>query len=303
MSTGLKVYILADLEGVSGVFQFDNYYDHKHVAGEKPRTRVAQLMVGEVNAAVEGALAAGADTVVVRDAHGYSDTLPVEKLHPKAWLSQGNHVLRPLPHLTREFDALVMIGQHAKSRNHRAGLSHTYSRRIDRIQVNGMEVGEILLNAALAGELSVPTVSVSGDNEAVNEAREHLSGIRTVQTKVSHSLTCSLSRPPQVVSEAIRIEVEKAIAERQSIKPFVFESPVNMRVTYRSWTINLGRYALRKQWRVGKLAGIRTAVYSAPSLSSCWMRFVYGCDWDAEYSEAAIPAPLSIKVLSRASTR
>lgn len=186
-----------------------------------------------------------------------------------------------------------MIGQHAKSGNRRAGLSHTYSRRIDRIEVNGVEVGEILLNAALAGELGVPTVFVSGDDEALKEAREYLTGIRTVQTKVSHSLTCSLSRSPQVVCDEIRIEVEKAVADSHRVRPFVFESPVRMRVRYRCWRVNLGRYILRKQWRVSKLVSLRTSVYAGPGLSTCWMGFAYGCDWDGTYSEPAIPASLS----------
>jgi len=274
--SGLKVYILADLEGVSGVFEFDDYYNHKHLAAEKPRTRSAELMVGEVNAAVEGALQAGAGTVVVRDAHGYSNTLPIEKLHPKALVSQGNPIRQPLPHLTNNFDAVVMVGQHAKAGNTRACLNHTYSRRVKRIEANGIEIGEILLYATFAGELGVPTVCVSGDSEAGREAREVSVGISTVQTKLSHSVTSALSRVPAAVCEEIRESVMQALQSHRTVRPFHFEPPVKMKVTYRSAAVNLIRYALRKQWRWARLTSAYTCLYNGHHLSECWMNFVFG---------------------------
>ena len=73
------------------------------------------LLVGEVNAAVEGAVASGAHTIIVHDGHGYGDSIPISKLHPAAKLSQGISNLHPLPHLDPSFDAILMIGQHAKA--------------------------------------------------------------------------------------------------------------------------------------------------------------------------------------------
>jgi len=271
----MKVYILVDMEGISGVNEYDDW-NPGNAAHQMTRARLADLMVGESNAAVHGALAAGATTVVVRDGHGWSNTIPIEKLHPAAFLSQGRRIRHPLPDLEQDFAGMVMIGQQAKAGNLRGCLSHTYSRRIGSIQVNGSDVGEIALNAALAGELGVPACFVSGDTEAIQEARSHLDGIVTVETKKSHSTLCTLSRSPATVRDEIAAGVTRALQQIRNVKPFSFAAPVRLQVTYHSLYVNIGRYMLRRQWRWGRLGGPRTIVYRGNSLTEVWRNFIAG---------------------------
>lgn len=271
----MKVYILADLEGISGISQYDDWRAD-NAGHQVVRGRLAELMVGEVNAAVEGAFAAGATTVVVRDGHGYSDTIPIEKLDPRALLSQGRRAHTPLPHLDRDFAAVVMVGQHAQAGNQRGCLSHTYSRRIRSIQVNGVETGEVGLNAAMAGELGVPTCFVSGDTEVVWESRSQLGSIVTVETKVSHSTLCALSRHPQSVRQEIAEGVTRALKGGGDTAIYSFSPPVELRVKYGSWRANIARFLLRKQWQWGRLAGPHTVVYRGDSLNTLWQHFVTG---------------------------
>ena len=271
----MRVYILADLEGVSGVTQYDDW--RKGDAGDQVmRARMADLMVGEVNAAVEGAVAAGATSVVVRDGHGYSDTIPIEKLDPRALLSQGRRVETPLPHLERDFAAVIMIGQHARAGSRRGCLSHTYSRRIRAILVNGVEMGEVGLNAAMAAEFGVPTRFVSGDTEVIQESRSQLGHIVTVETKESHSTLSALSRHPESVRRQISEGVTRALTEVGDTTTYAFGPPVELRVKYSSWRANVARFLLRKQWRWGRLAGARTVVYRGDSLNTLWQHFITG---------------------------
>lgn len=271
----MKVYILVDMEGVSGVNEYDDW-NPRHAGHQVARARVADLMVGEVNAAVEGALEAGATTVVVRDGHGWSNTLPIEKLHPRAFLSQGRCIRHPLPHLESDCAALVMVGQHAKAGNRRGCLSHTYSRRIRSVHVSGVEVGEIAINAGLAGELGVRTCFVSGDTETVEEARSHLEGIVTVETKKSHSTLCTLSRSPSAVHDEIASGVSRALQQLPNFKPYIFPAPVRLQVTYHSRCANIARYLLRRQWRWGRPADLKTVVYLGQNLTQVWQHFIAG---------------------------
>ena len=77
----MRVYISIDMEGVAGVVHEDQTdpIDPRH-AGEYNRFR--RLMTSEANAAVEGALAAGATTVLVNDSHWLMRTVKIQrKLH------------------------------------------------------------------------------------------------------------------------------------------------------------------------------------------------------------------------------
>ena len=75
----MKLYILTDIEGVAGVADFEDY---SYPTGRfYPQSR--HLLTLEVNAAVDGALAAGADDILVADGHG-PGAINVEEL-PGLW--------------------------------------------------------------------------------------------------------------------------------------------------------------------------------------------------------------------------
>src|SRR6516165_2560447 len=63
--TSMRVMIFVDMEGIAGIETWDQ------VTGGKPQYEEGRhLMTGEVNAAVRGAKAAGADDIIVVDCHG-----------------------------------------------------------------------------------------------------------------------------------------------------------------------------------------------------------------------------------------
>ncbi len=130
-----------------------------------------QLLTGEINAAVEGFLAGGADEVIVWDGHDGSQTLSTLTIHPKAKLVMGG--LGPSMMMERRFSAVAYVGQHSKA-NIRGGImAHSYSSLgIQNMLLNTKPVGEIDVIAAMAGHFGTPVIMLSGDQAAANELRE-----------------------------------------------------------------------------------------------------------------------------------
>ncbi|MBM4080332.1 MAG: peptidase M55, partial [Planctomycetes bacterium] len=65
----MKLYIHTDIEGVAGMVHFEDRNDQT-TEGYFKRLRMHKLLTGEVNAAIEGALAAGVKEILVNDSHG-----------------------------------------------------------------------------------------------------------------------------------------------------------------------------------------------------------------------------------------
>src|SRR2546428_12767308 len=149
-------------------------------------------MTAEANAAVEGALAAGATRVLVNDSHWFMRNLLAEELHQAAELVSGDPKPRSMVQdIDGGFDAALFIGYHARAGTRNAILDHTYADRIHDVRLNGKPVGELGLNAALAGVHGVPVALVSGDSAVAAEAKDLLGqGVGTVIVKEA------VSRPP-----------------------------------------------------------------------------------------------------------
>src|SRR2546428_2276042 len=132
-------------------------------------------MTAEANAAVEGALAAGATRVLVNDSHWFMRNLLAEELHQAAELVSGDPKPRSMVQdIDGGFDAALFIGYHARAGTRNAILDHTYADRIHDVRLNGKPVGELGLNAALAGVHGGPLPPLSGDSPLANEAKEPL---------------------------------------------------------------------------------------------------------------------------------
>lgn len=212
----MKVFISVDMEGVAGVSDWDHCERDKLDYGMG-----RELMTGEANAAIEGALAAGATDIVVADSHGKMFNLFPEKLHPAARVMQGK--ARPLSMMQGiergPYAALALIGYHGKAITKGGILAHTYSGGIRSVTMNGIVIGEIGLNALLAEYYGTPLVFVAGDAAAANEAQKLIPGIGTVATKEGFGKKASLSMHPSKSRELIRAGVEKAMKAKAPARP------------------------------------------------------------------------------------
>ena len=222
----MRVYISADLEGISGVVAGPQTADD-----HKEFDRARRLMTGEVNAAIAGAFAGGAREVLVNDSHGSMRNLLIEELDSRAELITGSpKPLSMLEGLDESFDVAFFIGYHAQAGTRSGTLNHTYTGRVFQCTLNGQPMGETGLNAAVAGAMGVPIGLVTGDQAVVDEARRLFAPPATVAVKTAMSRSAARCLPPSAAQQ--RIEAAAAAAVRQRGQPFILPPPIVARVTF-----------------------------------------------------------------------
>ncbi len=172
----MRIHIMTDLEGVCGVTDFENWCG----PGGRYYEAGRELLTGEVNAAVEGFLAAGAREILVADGHG-GGAIDRRQLHPAAELAR-NWNRPPYPFLmdSRKFDGVAWVGQHAMSGSLLAHLAHTGTTGVCEDSINGIPLGEFGVLALCAGELGLPVIFGSGDRAFTGEAQALAPGLETV---------------------------------------------------------------------------------------------------------------------------
>ena len=227
----MRVYISVDMEGVAGVVHEDQTdpIDPRH-AGEYNRSR--RLMTAEANAAVEGALAAGAERVLVNDSHWLMMNILAEELHPAAELLSGGPKARSMVEgVELGFDAALFVGYHAMAGVSPAIIDHTYTSLVHEARLNGRPVGELAINAALAGTYDVPVVLVSGDQMLAAEARDLLGpSVETVVVK--HAVGRFAARSVAPAEACRRIREGAAAALRRSHTPWRLAAPIRLEVDF-----------------------------------------------------------------------
>jgi D-amino peptidase len=227
----MRVYISVDMEGIAGVVH-ESQTDPDTPAFAAEYDRFRRLMTAEANAAIEGALEAGATGVLVNDSHWHMRNLVPELLHEGAQLLSGS----PKPWSMMEgieggFDAALFIGYHARAGTRHAILDHTYADRVLDVRVNGRPLGELGLNAAVAGAHDVPVELVSGDSALAAEAVELLGDqILTVVVKEAVGRHAAKSIAPAVACRLIREGAVRALKRRS--KPFAIKGPATFEVDF-----------------------------------------------------------------------
>ena len=221
----LKVYLFVDMEGISGITGCEQTTGALHQEG-------GRLMAEDINACVEGCFAAGATEVVVKDGHWSGVNVDPKRIDPRARLLQGATPGVRFKELEGS-EALILLGYHAKAQTPGALLSHSYSSAtIQGMWLNGREVGEIGLDAAIAAEHKVPVVMVSGDDKAVAEARDWIPGVVTCQTKTSTGPQSTELIPLEQARRMIREKAEEAVRRRKEMKPLAVAYPATLRRDY-----------------------------------------------------------------------
>ena len=229
VESSLKVFVSVDMEGISGIV------DGSMTGRDQPDYQKGRaLMVGDVNAAIEGILTLGEAEIVVSDGHGSMTNIEPEELNRAATLVRGTpKPLSQMAGIDGSFDAAVFVGYHSMKGTLRGVLSHTFSgRAIESLRINGMEVGETAMNAAIAGYHGVPLVFVSGDLAVTREAKALNPEIEVVAVKEAVSRTAAKCLNPARARELIREKVTRALEKRKSIEPFSFEPPIEVLVRY-----------------------------------------------------------------------
>ncbi|MBY0123181.1 M55 family metallopeptidase [Bacillus sp. S/N-304-OC-R1] len=225
----MKIYISADIEGISGVATIQQLVNNSEYQ------RFRKLMTEEVNAAIRGAHNGGANEVVVADGHGNMSNIIIEDLDPRARLVSGNNrVMCQLEGLDETFDGIIFIGHHGRESASQAVISHTLAGIcVKEIMINNKVVGETEMNALVAGSLKIPAIFISGDDQYVSEVKETLPDVESVVVKYARDRLAAELIHPQVVHEEIEKRVACSLKKANEIKPITMEGPITFEIEFK----------------------------------------------------------------------
>ena len=205
----MKVFVSFDMEGVAGIVDWSQCRGPGQAYEEGRR-----LLLGEVNAAIDGAIDGGATEIVCNDSHGTMFNLDPAALGGGASYIAGRHKpLYMMQGLDESFGAVFMIGYHGSISGESSVLSHTYNPSvISQVTLNGVSTGESGINALVALACRVPVVLISGDQVTADEASEFFPGAERVVVKESFTRFGASSVHPDEARRRIRAAAERAMA-------------------------------------------------------------------------------------------
>lgn len=228
----MHIYLSVDLEGVNGIM-----HSSQTQPGEPGYQRAIGLLHRETNAVIEGLTRGGGTSFLVNDSHYDMRNLRIEELSDKASLINGWQkpfsMVSGIDGAHQKVEAACFIGYHARAGSQRGVLSHTYRARVFLdVQLNGKSVGEIGLNAALAGHFGVPVILVTGDDVLCQEASELLGPqVTCVQVKKAVSRYSALCPPFEDTLKLLRERSETALKGRKNCAIFKPPSPSTLTIT------------------------------------------------------------------------
>ncbi|MCX4504838.1 M55 family metallopeptidase [Streptomyces anulatus] len=260
----MKLLISVDMEGVSGIVHPSETnperYDYQ---------RGRELMTADANAVVAGVLDADPTAeVLVADAHGTFRNLLPEQLDRRALLVRGKpRSLNMLAGLDEETDAALFVGYHVRAGEGPGVLAHTMNGELLDVRVVGRSLGEIGLNAAMAGHLGVPVVLLSGDDAACAELNGLVPAAVTVPVKEALGMAAAVTLHPEEARDRLRRAAADAVSRRAEIPPLALTGTLDVEVDLASpHTIDLATLVPG----VSRAGGARTVTFTAPDYATAY---------------------------------
>ena len=229
----MKILVSADMEGISGVTNWDQV-----LPGNADYPRFCRIMTAEVNAAVEGAFEGGATEVLVVDGHNAGYNILIEELDGRACLHSGTSapfsVVQGIQ--AGDFSGVIFIGHHARSGTGEAVLAHTWSGSVINVWLNDILVGECGLLAAVCGAFGAPVLMITGDQNAIIQAKDLLSTLETVIVKQSTSYSSAECLHPVKAQKMIRESARRAVTgiKEKKTQPFTVNGPVKVIIQFKT---------------------------------------------------------------------
>ena len=260
----MKVYVLVDMEGISGIVRSDQV----HFGETLYKTEGRRYLTADVNACIEGCFTAGADQVLVKDDHGGGLHMLWDQVDPRAEIIQGTTYVQRMPFID-ECDACILLGQHAMAGTQEAILEHTMSSvSWQNFWLNGRKTGEIGIDSAIAGENGVPTIMISGDDKACREAEEFIPGIVAACVKYGLAVEGGRLLSADAAHKLITGCATEAVQKIGQIKPHKVEPPVTARLE----RVSRGRLPVRGEKPYVKIIDGRTYEVTGDSVEQALWR-------------------------------
>lgn len=260
----MKLLISVDMEGISGIVHSTETnperYDYQ---------RGRELMTADANAVIAGVLDADPTAdVLVADAHGTFRNLLPEQPDRRARLVRGKpRSLNMLAGLDEETDAALFVGYHVRAGEGPGVLAHTMNGEILDVRVAGRSLGEIGLNAAMAGHLGVPVVLLSGDDAACAELNGLVPAAVTVPVKEALGMAAAVTLHPEEARDRLRRAAADAVSRRAEIPPLALTGTLDVEVDLASpHTIDLATLVPG----VSRAGGARTVAFTSPDYATAY---------------------------------
>ena len=234
----MRIYVSVDMEGLAGVAHPHQVTYGRDGVDRTDYERSRTLMAGEANAAIDAALAHGADEVVVNDSHWQMRNLRAEDVDERARLIVGDKPFSMTQGIGGDgdgaFDGAAFIGYHAGAGHGRGVIAHTYSSAtVQAIRVNGVPHNEAGLNAVRLGHLGVPVILVAGDDALAGEVEALLPWAERVVVKRGLGTNVAESLAPTKARAAIREGMARALGRLAEMRLLEPERPLRGEVDFR----------------------------------------------------------------------
>jgi D-amino peptidase len=228
----MRVFVSVDMEGVAGVV------DGEQTDPKKPGyANYRELMLAECNAAIEGALDAGVQEIIVNDSHWDQRNLPPARVNPRAELVSGRpNKLWMCEGMGPGFDAAFFVGYHASAGTRDATQAHTYAwiDSVEEIRLNGVRQSEGSLNGAVCGYFGCPLALFTGDAAAVSEMHGFVTELEGVVVKEGLGLHVARSLHPEEACSRIRTGACRAIERLGNIPRIRVEGRTEIEIDFAS---------------------------------------------------------------------
>jgi D-amino peptidase len=228
----LKLYISADMEGITGVVTDEqlgpNGFEYQ---------RFREFMTAEVNAAIEAAFSAGATEILVSDSHGNGQNLLIEKLPQNVQIVRSwPRPLMMMQGIDETFGGAIFIGYHSSTTNPKGVRAHTMSSAtLADVRLNGISVPEAGINAAIAGHFNVPVIMISGDDAVVEEVTALLGNIEAATVKWAYGFHSARTLTPAAAVDLIRAKVKNAVGRIKDFKPYKLKTPIEAEIRFKNY--------------------------------------------------------------------
>lgn len=218
----MKIMIRCDIEGVTGVTTYEQSEDK--VFGRA-------MLANDLNACINGLLSAGEQEIVIYDEHMEGRNVDMTDMPACVSVICGKPPYRAdWGGIDSSYDAMLMIGFHARSGVAGSLLPHSYSRKNLNIRINGTVVGEIGMEAAVAGDFGVPLWLVTGDSAGMAEAEATVAGVKTVSVKEALGEFEARNLSPKLTAELIYNAAREVALSAPKVKPLKFDGPIELQI-------------------------------------------------------------------------
>jgi D-amino peptidase len=230
----IKVYISADMEGITGVAS-----DQQLGPAGFEYGLAREWMTAEVLAAIRGARDAGATEFVISDSHGNGQSLLIDRFPTDVPITVVRAFPRPLgmmEGIDSTFSAVIFIGYHTSTSSLTGVRAHTMSSALlTRVAINGVSMSEAGVNAAIAAHFGVPVVMITGDDQIVAESQQRFGPIEGVAVKRAIGFHGAATMLPAAAQALILQKAKIAVGRRAEMKAYPMTKPLTLDVSFKNY--------------------------------------------------------------------